>query len=242
MPGLKSFRRKQRLGLLVKAPYVASKPKFLMKSKGFSRSSGFYGRFRSGIKQEMKFLDTTIASNIDATNEVISQLNLISQGDGQSQRDGRKCVVKSITLKGGLTFAPGAAATASTIVNMWLVQDTQCNGAAATVANDNTGLFTAVGADGTQALRCLANSDRYKVHKHWTISLTSPAGVSAAYNNVLKPVSFYKKLDVPIEFDAGATDGNIATIRSNNLFLVAGATSSDDTCQLLATARIRFVG
>lgn len=242
MPGLRSFRRKQRLGLLVKAPYVASKPKYLMKSKGFSRKSGFYGRFRSGIKQEMKFLDTTIDTFIDATNEVISQLNLIPQGDGPSDRDGRKAVVKSIALKGTMQFVPAAGATAATSVNMWLIQDTQCNGAAATVANNNTGIFTGVGADSSQALRCLANTDRYKIHKHWTWNLAPGAGVSTAYNNTLKQVSYYKTLDIPLEFDQAATDGNIATIRSNNLFLVAGSTGSDDTCRLTATARIRFVG
>jgi len=239
---LRKFQRKQKLGLYVKAPYVASKPKFLMKSKGFSRKSGFYGRFRSGIKQEMKFLDTTIDTFIDATNEVISQLNIIPQGDGQSDRDGRKAIVKSVSLKGTLSFVPAAGATAATSVNMWLIQDTQCNGAAATVANDNTGIFTTVGADSSQALRCLANTDRYKIHKHWTWNLAPNAGVGAAYNNVLKQVSYYKTLDVPLEFDASAATGVIATIKSNNLFLVAGSTGSDDTCRLTATARIRFVG
>lgn len=248
MPGLRSFRRKQRLGLLVKAPYVAAKPKFLMRARpGYTRSSGFYGRFRSngsGMKPELKFFDNAISFTADSTIEVpaTGQLLTIAQGDTQSNRDGRKIVVKSIYYTGTAVFAPAAEATAAAELSMWLVQDTQCNGAAATVSDDNSGIFTSSAAVPANAVRCLANSDRFKILKKWHLNFNAQAGVTTAYNNVRKHMAFYKKCNIPIEYDASATTGALTSIRSNNLFLVAGMTASDDTIVVSGTCRIRFVG
>lgn len=216
--------------------------------RGLARSSGFYGKFRgrsSRITQELKFLDTAVSFTADATAEIpaTGQLNLVPQNDTQSGRDGRKIIIKSIQLHGKAVQVPGAGAQPNDILTMYVVQDTQCNGAAATVADDNTGIFTAAAADLSQAVRCLANTDRFRILKKFQMNFDEKAGATTAYPNMYKVINWYKKCNIPIEFDASATTGAITTIRSNNVFLVAGtATGSDDTISVIMTARIRFVG
>lgn len=215
------------------------------KYKGLMRTSGFYGRFRGGnFGQELKFLDNAISFTFDSTNEIpaTGQLCIIAQGDTQSQRDGRRVIVKSIYVNCLVTLVPAAAAQSSTMIYLWLVQDTQCNGAAATVADDNTGIFTSSGTAPYAAVRCLANGNRFKILKHWIKKMESPAGVTGAFVNVSSQIQQYIKCHIPIEYDASATTGALTTIRSNNLFLVAGSSAADDLTSCLGTIRLRFIG
>lgn len=205
-------------------------------------------RFRGGgssLKQELKFLDNAVSFTVDATNEIpaTGQLCAIAQGDGQSNRDGRKVIIKSILVTGRAQLNPAAATTGTALSYVWLVQDTQANGAVATVADDNTGIFTTAGANASLAVRCLANSDRFKILKKWIIEQNSTAGVSAAYNVVNTPINYYMKCHIPVEYDASAATGAIGTIRSNNVFLVSGTSGpSDDQVDITATVRLRFIG
>lgn len=198
----------------------------------------------TGPVQEIKFLDNTIAFNFDGTNEIpaTGQLLTIAQGDGQSNREGRKIVVKSIYVKGIVQTQPGASAVAGDVLYIWLVQDTQCNGAAAIVADDNTGIFTAAGASASAAVRCLANVNRFKILKKWVLPTFPQAGNSGALNHAATEWSGMLNCNIPIEYDASAATGALATIRSNNIFLVAGSHLTDDTCACSGIIRIRFQG
>jgi len=209
--------------------------------KGFSRSAGYYGRF-TGPTPELKFFDTTLAFDVDATAEVpaTGQLALIPQGVTQSERVGRKCVVKSIACHGTVKINPGAAATAANVVYIYMLQDTQCNGAAASASGD-TGVFT--NADLGVAHMNLANGQRFKILKKWVIALSPAAGATTALNAVIKPFSMYKKCNIPLEYDASADTGAITTIRSNNIFLVAGAQNiggGDDIVTVSGSCRLRY--
>lgn len=198
----------------------------------------------SGPRPELKFFDNAVAYTADTTNEIpaTGQLCTISQGDGQSQRDGRKIFVKSILMRGTVTLTPGALTSAYSSVFIWVVQDTQCNGAAATVANDDTGIFTAAGANPALAVRCLANTDRFKILKKIVVSLGAQAGVSAAYNESQRVIDQYIPCNIPIEYDASAATGALTTMRSNNIFLVSGSTLLDDVPAVAMTVRLRFQG
>lgn len=199
----------------------------------------------SGLIPEVKFLDTTVGFTLDATNEIpaTGQFCIIPQGDGQSEREGRKAVVKSIQFNGKLQLIPGASATSADIACLWVIQDTQANGAAATVANNDTGIFTAAGALATSAVRCLANVDRFKILHKWTVPMYSSAGVTTAYNNVVTSISMYKKCNIPLEYDASVATGALTSIRSNNIFMVAGTGAlTDDLIACEGTFRLRFVG
>jgi len=210
---------------------------------GRFRRAGFYGRYgvaaaQDGVKPELKFFDTALSFTFDDTGEVpaTGQLALIPQGDTESTRDGRMAVIKSVQIRGQLQYAPGAAALASVICYLYLVLDTQTNGAAAAI----TDVFTS-NVMQTNFLQ-LNNSGRFRILKKWVIAFNPPAGATTAYNNVVKPLEFYKRCNY--KMDWSSTTGAITEIRSNNLFLCAGAsgTGSDDTVTMSGNCRLRFLG
>lgn len=199
---------------------------------GYSRTSGYYGRF-AGPGAELKFFDTSLSFPVDATGEVpaTGQLNLIPQGTTESQRIGRKCVIKSIQLRGIATFAPAAAATAADVVNLFVVLDKQCNGAAAAF----TDVF--VGSSANTSLRNMANSSRFVILKTYRWAFNPMSGATTAYNNTTRTFDWYKRCNIPLEFSS--TTGAIGEIRSNNIFLLAQAVQ-DDLTTVTGVCRVRF--
>jgi len=206
---------------------------------GYTRASGYYGRFSrsSSDDGELKFFDTALAWDYDTTGEQVvtgGSLNAIAQGDAQNNRIGRKCVIKSIQIRGYNYFVPTTTATASALVNMYLVLDTQANGSppAATDLFESTQLTT--------SMLNLSNSNRFRILKRWVVAFNSNAGATTAYNNVVKPLEFSMKCNIPIEFSG--TTGVTAEVRSNNLSIIAGAVLQDDKVSFTGTCRLRFVG
>jgi len=225
------------IGQLIKAnKFRRSKRSY----KGYARRVGYYGRF-SGPAAELKFFDTSLNFQVDNTAEIpaTGQLALIPQDSTQSGRDGNKAFIKSVKIHGIMNFEPGASAAASTVVYLYLMQDTQCNGTAATVADPNSGIFT--NANLAIANMTIANSGRFRILKKWCIPFSSTAGVTTAYNQLTMPFEFYKKVNIPMIYDASDPAGVLTSIRSNNLFLVAGTGGlSDDQVIVNGTCRLRF--
>lgn len=184
---------------------------------------------------ELKFFDTATAFNFDATGEVpaTGQLNLIPQGVTESTRVGRKCVLKSIAMKGTMSWAPGAATNTGGSVFLYVVLDRQANSAAAAA----TDVFT--GTNFGSSYRNLSNSDRFQILKMFEVTFNPEAGVQTAFGQVNRRYSWYSRCDIPLEF--GGTTGAITEIRSNNLFLLAGTDgTSDDTIAAAGVVRVRF--
>lgn len=215
---------------------LSYRPRIPQSLKGYARLGGAWNRFGGNSRQqEKKFFDTALAFNFDATGEVpaTGQLVLIPQGVTEQSRVGRACVVKSLQLRIHAGFAPGAAATASTNCWIYVVQDTQANGAAAAITDVLTTNNIAT------ALLNLDNSQRFKILKKLKMTFNPGAGVTTAYNNVNVDKECYMKLNVPMDYSS--TTGAITEIRSNNIFLLAGSdTTSDDTVTLDGNCRVRF--
>lgn len=193
-----------------------------------ARISGYYGK-------ELKFFDTALSFLIDNTGEVptTGQLTLIPQGVTESTRIGRKCVVKSVHMRGVYVYQPSTSATAAVVTFMYLVLDRQANGAAAAV----TDVLTS--NEMYSAFSNMANSERFKILKRFVVDFSPTAGVTTAYNNVRKPFEYYSKLDIPIEYSS--TTGAISEIKSCNLFLLAGTDGgADDLVTVAGTCRLRF--
>jgi len=214
------------------------KPKKVMAKRKQYPSGGslLMSRFSGGGGKELKFLDTNVNFTVDATPEVpaTGQLALIPQDTTPSGRVGRKVTVKSVQLSGILQYVPGADTSGGTMVTLALVQDTQCNGAAATATS-------VMGLPNT-TLPNIQYTSRFRILKKWRIEMNSSAGVSGAYAGCLKSVDGYKKVNIPLDY-IGAT-GAISEIRSNNIFLIASTdgyvTRSDDVVTFDGTARIRY--
>jgi len=204
--------------------------------KGRERVSGFYGRYNlPGGGSENKFFDTALSFTCDATGEVpaTGQLCLIPQGVTESTRIGRRAQIKSIQIKGRAQFLPSSGTVGSTLAYVYVVLDKQCNGAAAGVTDVMTSDQMSTN------LINLANSERFVILKKFQIHLASAAGVSAAYSSAHANIEWYHKCNIPLEFSS--TTGAITELKSNNIFLLAGAISSgDDLVGIDGACRLRF--
>lgn len=221
------------LGIAVKA--VATKSGYVKRNQAFVPGKMRIGGFYKKSDTELKFLDTALSHQPDTTGEIPGtggQINLIPQGDTESMRNGRKCTIKSIRVRGGIINADNAASREAFV--MYLVLDTQCNGQPAGVTDVLTS--TNFGA----ALPNLANVERFKILRQWKINIGATAGVAAAFGNAAAFFDVYKKCNIPLVFDNTATTGAIGTIRSNNVFLMCGAIVGDDVFTITGTTRIRF--
>lgn len=204
------------------SPYVPPRP--LKRTKritnrfipGVDRTGGFYGRY-SGRSSELKFHD------VDLDDAVISELatitasvNLIGQGVAENKRVGRKCTIKSINWHWRISLPEiDAQMTPSEgeTVRILMYLDKQCNGA--TIVAE-----TLLEDDDYQSFRNLANSGRFQVLYDKTVDInyltlnSDGAGVSSQAG-VLKSGNFYKKCNIPLEFDF--TTGILTEIKSNNI-------------------------
>lgn len=229
-------------GMSIPRPFPFKFPSLVSYRRRFydgpkSSGSTYTPRRWQKLNVEKKFFDTAISFTVDATGEVpaTGQLNLIPQGTTESQRVGRIANLKSIQLRLQIKYAPAADTVGSDVVYLFLVQDKQCNGAATTAATvlTSTNFY--------EAMVNMANSDRFRIMARWALPVQSQAGVSAAYAQDVKALDMYRKINIPIEFDASVTTGAITSIRSNNLFLLAGTgNNTDDEVAINGTCRLRF--
>lgn len=217
-------RKRSRSVTAAAAPDKAKKP----------RKTIQYGRF-AGRKAELKFFDTANSFNFDTTGEVpaTGQLSLIPQGTTESTRIGGNCVVKSIQMRGRVLYTPGASSLCAGTAHLYLVVDKQANGAAAAV----TQLFTSTSL--ADAMLNTSNNRRFVILKAWHWTFNCGAGVSGAYNPMVSTLEFFTKCSIPLEFSS--TTGDISELKSNNIYLVAGADgNTDDLISFVGTTRLRF--
>lgn len=217
--------------------------------RGYVRTSGFYSGGPGGRDKELKFhdLDTTSAAQINATGEFIPALGsmgVIVQGTGESQRDGRKCVIKKICWKFEV-FLPAQAdqedPPPGDTARIILYLDKQANGAIAAVTD-------IVESADYQSFNNLANKSRFVTLMDRTYDLNRPMGardgalaadpITASYPEFILSDSFYKSVDIPLEYSS--TTGAIAEIRSNNICCLAFSKSGLATFK--GKMRLRFVG
>ncbi len=209
--------------------------------RGYVRTTGFYGRFAKG-GGEQKFFDTdvdailgTMAVTFEAAN-----LNIIAQGNTESQRIGRKVILKRVDVKGIMTMPSTESATAtSDNVRLLLVCDKQTNGAAFV----GTDLWE---TDNWRSFNNLANSTRFRVlqSKIYTFNASAGSGRGTtdtlSYGEVVVPFKLGVNLNLPLEFDNSATTGAVTTQRSNSLWLVSQS-SSGSVVMSVSNARVRFM-
>lgn len=203
--------------------------------KGYTRTSGFYGRFtgrRAGSKssEELKFLDTSSSTIFAAAGAVNTNLNILPTGTGESARIGRKVVIKSIHIRGDIIHNPSGLTNASNLVRIIVIQDQQANGATFTVTDYLT-------AAQVLSHRNLANIDRFKMLGDYTVAITAQSGDSASPAEVRRKYKFYKRCNIPIEFSGVA--GTITEQRSNSLAILMIADTGVVTT-FSYTARIRY--
>ncbi len=163
---------------------------------------------------ELKFFDLDLDDATIATGGTITDsINKIAQGTTEITRIGRKCTIKGINWRYVITLAGSTASGDTTdVVRVILYLDKQCNGATAAVSDIlESGDF--------QSFNNLANKSRFRIlsDKNYTLKARSGGGdgTTEDYGEDIVVDSFYKKCNIPVEFDS--TAGAITEIRSNNL-------------------------
>lgn len=217
------------------------------------RTGGFLGI-------EYKFLDcawnsVAVNSSTDGSSGEVqpssgctSCISVPAQGDGESNRDGRKYTIKSVWVSGLLEFTPltlQTTVTESAGTYLALVLDTQANGA--TIVSENVFINPSTNGNAMipQPLRNLQNSKRYRI----LASQYIPAplvitGQDAAASNAQVPgtqpaVSLSWKGNIVC--DSIGTTANVASASDNAIHLIA-YTGSQFTTAFIGKSRMRFVG
>lgn len=234
MPRHPSSASKEDKGTRAKTPYdraiIPRAMRVTGMQKGFLRTGGYYGRFTkpsSAPTGETKFLDTSGVETFTAAGLVTGNLNVIPQGDGQSERVGRKVEVKSIHVLAKLILSPTSAAVGANTVRVILIQDKQANGAAFTVTDYLT-------TQSDLSHKNLENSNRFHCYFDQRVEMNA-FGVNELQHTFEK----FVKCKIPIEFDSSAASGAIATQRSNSLAMLLIA-DTGLTTTFNYTVRIRY--
>lgn len=206
---------------------------------------------------ELKFYDQSLSNSAitapaDATGgehdpSATVLLNTVTQGDGESQRDGRQIKMMKISLQGLVTYAGQINQTATDnacVVMIALVLDRQTNGA--TISSEN--VFINPSASATQAPVAFNNLQfikRFKVLKRISFALPDPNitydGTNIEQNGA--HVEWAMHVDLKgLTVNYSGTTETVANITDNSLHVIAYCSSTTLVPQIQYNSRLRFVG
>ena len=184
--------------------------------------------------------DAVIAAGANVFTNASAEGSLvrIAQDTTESTRIGRRCTIRSINWRFQISLPSldgVATAPNGDTLRIILYLDKQCNGTVAA----NTDILES--AD-FQSFNNLANKSRFRTLMDRTYSLTYEAGGSNGttqdWAQVVMQDTFFKKVNIPIEYDNSATTGALATIKTNNLGVLF--LSNTGTGGFVSKLRLRF--
>lgn len=251
--GMESRFKRPRIKGYGRSPsYVALRANRIAAARRLRRRRYAY----PSIKQEPKFYDTsyaptaltsnTTAASLEVDPSATSMISTPAVGDSEQNRDGKKIIITQVEIKGTLHWPSSANQTAQADGHTcWvaLVLDTQTNN----TQMNSEDCFKFI--DTTSALYCrpmrnLLFGGRFRIlkmkHFYPPIPSMSYDGTNMEKSGVIRGFKFYKKLRLPVNFNAGTT-ASIANVQDNSLHVIAWANQSN-TVSLSYNARIRFIG
>jgi len=237
------------------------------KYEKYAKNSGTFANVTpyGYIGIEKKFLDcfqnVAIAANpsltggeVDPmTNTVVNPQGCIGcisapkQGDTESERDGKKILIKSLVVKGKVTrLGTNALTSAAGSVEVFVavVSDSATN--AVQLSSEDVFVnpsATAATAGEANPLKNLKYGKRFKILKSWQFCFNPPVSGNGTNTMMLYETSqffdFYTSLNMEVNFIQGQTDANVASVADNSLHVIAFCTSVGAT-QIEYCSRIRF--
>lgn len=169
-------------------------------------------------------------------------LNKCAAGDTSSTRDGRKIVVKSVQLRGGLH--PTDTSTLDHSVRIILFVDKQNNNndpvGAAAAATTEMGLVLASNTETISMLNS-TTAGRFQIIKDWTLFIPGyAAGTGVSNPKSWKDFKYFKKLELPTHY-SGTTD-SAGVINDNALYIAMYSDAATGTgSRIDMEARVRFL-
>jgi len=200
---------------------------------------------------ETKFFDVEAENDAftatwAAMEPATTNLTAIAQGDGESNRDGRKYAIKSIHIKGFIEVPQQESQTApiaDQYCRIVLVLDTQTNGAQLTATDVMDGGL----AEDTLAFRNLQFSKRFivlfdkKITLHVGRANMNEGAVNLFASPTIRvPFSYNKTFSTPIQVLMSGTTADIANVTDNSIHMIGVSESTIAT--LSYQCRTRFVG
>lgn len=213
------------------------------------RTGGYTGIERKFLDSGLSFTLFTAPSDASGGEHdpaTVNCLNAIAQGDGESNRDGRKCVMKNVYITGAIHWpvqSNSSAPLAAVELFIALVLDTQTNGAQLNSEDVYVNpMGTIFGA--ASPLRNLQFTSRFKVLDSFNTHMDTPNFAFHATNDFDtggRDITFKlsKTLDIPVSFTG--TTGNVSTIQDNSLHIVAFVTATTPGVGFSYNSRVRFV-
>ncbi len=210
-----------------------------------NRSGGFMGL-------EMKFVDFEVAADNFASawstmqDGTIKCISGVAQGDGESNRDGRKYLIHSIHVKARIEVPVTESQTGpqqDLLGRICIVWDTQTNGAELTATEVMLGGKT----DDELAFRNLQHTKRFRVLWDRTWKVIRRNVNEGAINLFATPLTvstimtFNRRFKTPIAVTTSGTGNTIAAITDNSLHMI-GVSMSGPTAKLHFQCRMRFTG
>ncbi len=213
------------------------------------RTGGF-----TGI--ERKFYDTSLISGAltaptDSTGGEHDEsaticMNTIIQGDGESERDGRKATIQSAFVKGVIKCVKVANATVTvdaTKVYVAMVLDTQTNGAqlASELVFKNDSANANLAAS---PMRNMQYTQRFRILDTFEAVLADPNiswdGTNMEQQGILLPFQLSSNLTFSTQYSASTE--TVANITDNSLHIIAFCSNTGLVPTINYNARVRFVG
>lgn len=217
-------------------------------ARGQRRANIRYGGFL-GIENKFKDFEVTSTALTASVaggekDPTPGALNAIDQGDGESQRDGRKIKMHSLHLRGQLQLNQEANVGIPQVARLAIVVDKQTN--AAQMNAEDAFLDTPTGSQSPFAFRNLQNSQRFDVlyDKIYTFNRTSSAGNGTTDNDSSAVIKVFK-IDITIPEKCSyvnyvGTTENVNVISDNSIHVLAWGSSTN--LNIKYESRIRFSG
>lgn len=202
--------------------------------KHVSRTTGLGTRFRPG--GELKYFDHALGNTVlSDAGTIDDSLNLVPQGNGASQRVGRKFTIRKVHMRGTCRTVDDLAlqTQGKAVIRLMLVWDKQANGAPATPGDV---LQDAGGSTRWDTYRNLENVNRFKVLKEKVWDLNNLQREAAGTIGVARAFSWDVRCNIPVEMGQGNA---ITDVRSNNVFVLA-LTDNNPVAALQYSTRIRY--
>lgn len=201
------------------------------------RSGGFVGK-------ELKFFDTVVEDRqiqgqwTLLNNTTIGCLNSPAQGNGPSERIGRKITGVSIHVKGFILSDPNTTARGN-VVRIVLFRDKQTNNAAPPA----TGPFIVPpNSYHVNSYRNLELSSRFNVYYDRTFTL-NPVDYFNSGSNTTEDneprIPFSINVRVPFNVEFNATDGDVSSITDDSLHMIGASIEPVNVC---FNSRYRYYG
>lgn len=215
------------------------------------------------IKAEPKYFDQTLTAHTipydanfvgcEANPTGVGTLTACAVGDGHNNRDGKKIIMTQIEVKGCVVIPGEIGQTSGTIdhgatVFVAMILDTQTNGVE--TQSENVFMTSISNASHKIPIRNLLFGGRFRVLKFKRMTFYNPplvpqdttiaAGTHIRYTQI-KYFKMFKKLRLPVNFNAGTTN-DVANVQDNNIGLFAWMNNSTTTPLLSYHVRTRWIG